>query len=87
MLWQDIVFSVGSIVFSFALVPSIMDRFGKPNTSTSLTTAIVLSTYVVCFFSLGLFWSGIFSTLTAVGWYILFFQKMAQNKRALGIAY
>ena len=76
-MWQDTVFSVGNILFSFALVPSICSR-DKPNFFTSFITASILTVYVYTFYSLGLSMSAIFSWFTALGWWILCVQRFVQ---------
>jgi len=73
-IWQDQVIALGAGVFIIALIPAIIST-NKPPASTSLITAIVLTTYVCCFLTLGLIVSAIFSGGTAICWWILFFQK------------
>jgi len=73
MFWQDVVFMVGGFIFAPSLVFSILSK-EKPPTKTSLPTALVLTTYLVCYASMH-FWLAFISTvLTAACWYILFVQ-------------
>lgn len=71
---QDYILSFGSILFVIALIPSIRAK-DKPALSTSLMTAVVLTVFALTYLSLK-FWFATFSTsLTAVCWYILAWQK------------
>lgn len=87
MIWQDVVFSIGNILFTIALVPSIADSYGKPNITTSFITASILLTFSISFFTLGLYSSSVSSLFTSSGWWILFFQRLVQNKNRLGVGY
>jgi hypothetical protein len=80
ILWQDYVFAVGSFIFSIALIPAIISK-DKPPISTSLTTGIILAVFIFCYASLGLWLSACSGSLTAIAWFILFFQKIYQNKK------
>ena len=75
-MWQDLVFSIGGLLFAFALIPSIIDKWGKPSLTTSLMTAVVLSVYVPAMYTLGLYWSTFCTALTASAWWTLFFQRI-----------
>ncbi len=72
--WQDVVFMVGNLIFLIALLPSIFSD-DKPAKWTSLSTAIVLSLYVVTYYSLSLTYASITGTLSALAWWVLYFQK------------
>ena len=76
--WQDIVFTVGSWIFIFALVPSIMGS-NKPAFSTSLTTGLVLATYVAAYLSLDLVFSAVSTLILASAWLFLGWQKRPSN--------
>ncbi|MEX0916965.1 MAG: hypothetical protein WDZ90_00330 [Candidatus Paceibacterota bacterium] len=73
--WQDWVLAAGQLSFAVALVPSILSKH-KPSAWTSALTALVLTTFVVVFFTLGLLYGAITSGVVAVCWYILLFQKL-----------
>lgn len=75
MIWQDIVFTVGSFIFSVALIPAIRAK-EKPPLKTSLSTFLVLLAFVACYISLGFWVSAIFGSLTALCWFILFMQRL-----------
>ena len=73
MKWQDIVFSVGNIVLSIGLLPSVLSA-SKPAMLTSLITGLVLTAFAISFISLKLKFSFVTCSITALLWYILFFQ-------------
>ena len=75
MIWQDIVLMVGSFIFSIALIPTVRGK-DKPALSTSLLTSGVLSVFVICFFTLGLYLAAISGILTTIMWVILALQAM-----------
>ena len=72
--WQDIVLLIGNLVFFLALVPSIVS-LDKPSKWTSLPTAFVLSVFGVTYYSLGLNFAAFMVSVSAIAWWILFFQK------------
>lgn len=74
MIWQDIVFMIGGFLFVWALWPSVFGK-DKPDTKTSIRTGVVLTAFVTCYATLGLWLAAASTTLTALMWYILFFQK------------
>lgn len=70
--WQDIVLMIGGFIFAPSLVMSIITKSDIP-IATSLPTAIVLTAFVICYFTLKLRLAAIASMLTAICWYILAF--------------
>ena len=77
-MWQDYVFMIGSFTFSLALIPAIRHK-DKPPIKTSLSTAIVLAVFSVCYVTLGLWLAMIANTLTTAYWFILFIQKLKEK--------
>ena len=77
-MWQDYVIAIGSWLFIIALIPTIISK-EKPALTTSLLTASVLTSYVLCFSSLGMLMSAISGAGTALCWWILAFQKMTNG--------
>lgn len=73
--WQDIVLTIGNLVFFVALLPSIFST-NKPSRWTSLGNAIFLSLFAVVYFTLSLTLATTMVVLTAVAWWVLFFQKL-----------
>jgi hypothetical protein len=74
MLWQDIVLSIGSIVFIFALIPTVFSK-DKPPLASSIPTGIVLFVFAMVYFSLHLLSTGITNLITSTLWFIIAFQK------------
>ncbi len=74
MPWQDWIFTIGQIIFIFALIPTIRGK-DKPAFSTSLISTLIILTFSATYFSLELWGSAIFALINAVCWGILAFQK------------
>lgn len=79
MVWQDIIFTVGGMVFTVALIPSILGK-NKPAFFTSIVTAATLTVFSFAYFSLGLMFSSAAVATTSIAWYILAAQKLFQRK-------
>lgn len=80
MHWQDLVFTVGQIIFVFALIPTIRGK-SKPALSSSIITGSILLIFALTYLSLGLWFSTIASIATSASWWILAFQKYQQIKK------
>jgi hypothetical protein len=79
---QDWVFTLGSFIFSIALIPAIASKTDKPPIKTSAPTALVLYAFCWCYLTLGLYLSFVSGLLTAILWTILFLQKIKnENSR------
>jgi len=74
MQWQDIIFSIGSWIFTIALIPSILGK-DKPAISSSLITGLVLTVYVIAYGSLNFWLSSVSVGSAALAWFILAYQK------------
>ncbi len=74
--WQDIILTIGNIIFLIALLPSILS-VDKPSKWTSLITSVTLTIFTIVYFTLGLSYACIATGLSALGWWVLFFQKIA----------
>jgi len=79
VVWQDIVLALGNLVFAVALLPSIFSR-DKPALTTSLLTASMLTIFVATFSSLDLWLSALGVSVGAVGWWVLFVQKLLASR-------
>jgi hypothetical protein len=77
--WQDIVLAAGALIFSAALVPSIISEH-KPALLTSGLTFCVLAVYTVTYASLSLWYTTFAVGLNALFWGILAIQKIRQSK-------
>lgn len=73
MQWQDVVLAIGTWIFALALLPSLFSK-NKPSKWTSLMTAVPLSSFVVCYFTLGLWITGISISVSSLLWWVLFYQ-------------
>lgn len=79
MEWQDIVLSVGSWIFTIALIPSVLSK-DKPALSSSLMTGSVLVVYAVTYLTLSL-WTAAASTVLVAGvWFTLAVQKYRADR-------
>jgi hypothetical protein len=79
MSWQDLVLSTGTVVFIFALLPSIFST-DKPAVATSLSTGSVLAVFTFVYFSLELWFGAATTSITAVLWFVLAIQKYKSQK-------
>ena len=77
-MWQDIVIFIGQFLLAVALIPSILSD-KKPSWSTSLLTAIVLSVFAVCFYTLKLYGAMIAVLLGVLTWVILLVQVLRRK--------
>ena len=73
VIWQDVLLMVGGFGFSIALLPAVLSK-KKPCKATSLTTACILTSFTIVYASLYLVLACISTGITAVMWFILFFQ-------------
>lgn len=80
MAWQDIVLSVGSWIFTIALIPSVLSK-DKPALSTSLMTGTVLAVYVIVYITLSLWMAAVSTFLVAAMWYTLAVQKIRLDRQ------
>ncbi len=80
MLWQDIILTGGSIVFIFALLPTIFSD-DKPPLASSIPTGAVLFVFAVVYFSLHLWTTGITNLIISSLWFIIAFQKFLSDKK------
>ena len=77
--WQDIVLTLGSIIFLVALVPSIRSK-DKPALMTSLMTGLVLFVFATTYITLDLWFSAATTALTGMLWLVLAVQKARAEK-------
>jgi hypothetical protein len=80
MVWQDVVIMFAVIVMSYALIPQVYYGFVKKKRTVVFQTAfltfvgLVVLSYV--YFTLGLFLSGMISSVTAFLWFLLLLQNI-----------
>lgn len=75
MIWQDIVFGIGAVIFAVALIPTIRGA-QKPPLMTSIPTTVVLLVFAVTQASLSLWVAAITSVFAASLWLTLAVQKI-----------
>ena len=80
MIWQDWVLSTGSLIFSIALVPTVLGK-EKPAISTSLLTGSVLLIYAFVYATFSLWFSAISVMITGILWLTLLVKKYRQIKQ------
>lgn len=73
------VFTLGSLIFAGALVPSVLSE-DKPAFASSIITAVVLAVYAVTFWTMTLWFSMAAISVTCVLWTTLAVQKYRQIK-------
>lgn len=77
-MWQDFIFTVGSIIFAFALIPSILGPH-KPALASSAMTGTVLFIFSLTYLSLNLIFSACATFITGLMWSTLAIQKYYQS--------
>ena len=85
MIWQDILISIVTTIFSVALVPQVYYGFkrrtGPIRYYTSVPTFIGLYVIMVVYYTLTLYFAAIVSFFTATLWFLLFLQRVLYSKK------
>lgn len=80
MIWQDIVITIATIIFSIALIPQVhygfKHKIGTIKLATSGPTFAGLYVMSFTFWTLDLYLSTIINFTTATLWLLLFLQKL-----------
>jgi hypothetical protein len=79
LTWQDAVLTAGSLVFLFALVPTILGP-SKPAPFTSFSTGTVLLIFAATYVTLELYFACITTAATGIAWLTILFQSLRQQK-------
>jgi hypothetical protein len=79
MHWQEVVLTVGQIVFIIALLPSIFSH-DKPEIWTSVLTGTVALSIAVTYLTLSIPLAAGSAFLNFVAWSVLAIQKLRQSK-------
>jgi uncharacterized MnhB-related membrane protein len=74
MHWQDVVLTIGQIIFIVALFPSILSK-DKPALQTSLLTSAVSLSIAVVYLSLAVPFAAISAAMNGTLWLVLAIQK------------
>jgi hypothetical protein len=80
MVWQDYVLMVGGMILWISIVPMVRAK-EKPPFLTSIPTSVILSIFVACLATLGLYLAAFSTTFTAALWWVLVFQRAQRRKR------
>lgn len=75
MVWQDLVFALGSIVFIIALVPTIFSG-KKPSIWTSVPTCLVLYAFALTYLEMGFEFAAATTFVSATLWDIIAIQTL-----------
>lgn len=78
--WQDLVFTVGAIVFFASLLPTALGS-AKPPVLTSLPTGVLLLLFSVTYASLGLTVSAVVTVPSGLLWLLIAAQGLAARRR------
>ncbi len=74
MSWQDLVLSVGQILFVIALIPTVAGK-DKPALQTSVLTSAVSFSFMVVYVSLSVPFASLTAGLNGSMWLVLAVQK------------
>ena len=84
MSWQDYAITITSFVISLSLIPQVYAGFKEKRRHikllTSIPTVLGLIVLTVCYFSLSLTLSGVFSIFMTFLWGILVIQRIIYTK-------
>ncbi len=80
MHWQDLVITIGQIIFSIALLPMVFSK-DKPALVSSLVTGVVLIIFALTYITLSLWFAAGMTTITGIIWFILAYQKYYTHKK------
>lgn len=74
MHWQDVVLTIGQIIFIAALIPSILSR-DKPALQTSILTSAVAFSIAIVYVTLSIPFAAASAALNGALWLVLAVQK------------
>ena len=80
MSWQDIVLTIGQVLFIIALIPSLRSP-DKPAIMTSVMTATILFVFSVVDLTLSLTFTSVVVFITGILWAILALQQWKRHRR------
>ena len=76
---QDLIISIGQIIFIVALLPTIFNK-DKPPIKTSIPTGIILIVFAINFYTIELYYATMTSGINGIEWLILTYQKYKSKK-------
>ena len=68
MIWQDLIFTLGSVFSIVVLAPTLTDRMANIPVGTSLPSAVIGLIYGTAFLSMGMTFSAAGSMITGIIW-------------------
>jgi hypothetical protein len=74
MHWQDVVLTIGQVIFIIALFPSILSK-DKPALQTSMLTSAVAFSIAVVYLTLSIPFAAVSAALNGTLWFVLAVQK------------
>lgn len=74
MNWQDLIFAIGSISFSIALIPAVR-AFEKPPVKTSAVTGFWLTVFGITYIAMAFYFAAVTTLISAGLWWTLAIQK------------
>lgn len=80
MNWQDLVLTIGQIVLTIALLPSVFSK-DKPALKSSLIYGTVLIGFTLTYLSLSLYLTAASTGLISILWFVLAIQKYLASKK------
>jgi hypothetical protein len=88
IMWQDIVLTIISVAFGYSLIPQVIygfrNRVGFITYQTGIITTIGLLLASIVNFTLNLYLSAITTSITAICWAFLLYQRVKYGKRKNG---
>lgn len=79
--WQDVVLTLGSVIFLVALIPTIVGS-AKPAPLTSLSTGTVLVVFAITYATLDLRFASVVTGATGLAWFFILWQSLRPNDYA-----
>lgn len=78
-VWQDVVLTIGSVIFLIALIPTILGAT-KPAPLTSLLTGTVLLVFAGTYATLDLPFATVTTAATGLAWLIILRQSLRSRR-------
>ena len=79
-MWQDYIFTGGSVIFIIALLPSVLSK-NKPALATSLTTGTTLFVFGILYATLHLWLTAVLTWAISSLWYTMAVQVFLKGKK------
>ena len=83
-MWQDTLLGIAIWVLLAALVPTLVSKTKKPTFLTSIATGLALTAITYAYASLEFWWSALPSSLMALAWFTLAYQRYRMDNAAEG---